>query len=137
MRDAIESVSEAFVLWDRQGRLLLCNQNYRSFFSIEPRLLKPGALRDEVSRIAQLAIKQELESPDGRKGVREAELNDGRWIQISERRTAEGGLVMTASDITAIKTQEEARRLNEEQLQKAVVGLERSQEQLSELARKY
>ncbi len=137
LRDAIESVSEAFVLWDRQGRLLLCNQNYRSFFSIEPRLLKPGALRDEVGRIAQLAIKQEIESPEGRKGVREAELNDGRWIQISERRTAEGGLVMTASDITAIKTQEEARRLNEEQLQKAVVSLERSQEQLSELARKY
>ena len=25
---------------------------------------------------------------DGRKGVREAQLADGRWIQISERRTA-------------------------------------------------
>jgi two-component system cell cycle sensor histidine kinase PleC len=44
---------------------------------------------------------------------------------------------MTAADITAIKTQEEARRRNEEQLQAAVVSLERSQEQLSELARKY
>ncbi|WP_309644808.1 PAS domain-containing protein, partial [Phenylobacterium sp.] len=60
LRDAIESVSEAFVLWDRHGRLLLCNQNYRNYFSIEPRLLKPGALRDEVSRFAQLAIKQEM-----------------------------------------------------------------------------
>ncbi|WP_304186576.1 ATP-binding protein [Phenylobacterium aquaticum] len=137
LRDAIESVSEAFVLWDRAGRLLMCNRNYRSVFSLEPRLLKPGASRDQVNRFAQLAIKQETPSPDGRKGVREAELNDGRWIQISERRTAEGGLVMTAADITAIKTQEEARRLNEEQLRKAVTSLERSQEQLSELARKY
>ena len=137
LRDAIESVSEAFVLWDRQGRLLMCNQNYRSYFSLEARLLKPGAQYKEVARFAQLAIRQEGPSPDGRRGVREAELNDGRWIQISERRTAEGGLVMTAADITAIKTQEEARRLNEEQLQKAVIGLERSQEQLSELARKY
>jgi two-component system cell cycle sensor histidine kinase PleC len=137
LRDAIESVSEAFVLWDRAGRLLMCNRNYRSVFSLEPRLLKPGASRDQVNRFAQLAIKHETPSPDGRKGVREAELNDGRWIQISERRTAEGGLVMTAADITAIKTQEEARRLNEEQLQKAVASLERSQEQLSELARKY
>ncbi len=137
LRDAIESFSEAFVLWDRGGRLLMCNRNYRNVFSLEPRLLKPGALRDQVSRYAQLAIKHEHPSPDGRKGVREAELHDGRWIQISERRTAEGGLVMTAADITAIKTQEEARRLNEEQLQKAVDSLERSQEQLSELARKY
>jgi two-component system cell cycle sensor histidine kinase PleC len=137
LRDAIESVSEAFVLWDRNGRLLLCNRNYRNVFSLEPRLLKPGAIRDEVNRFARLAIRQDMPSPDGRKGVREAELNDGRWIQISERRTAEGGLVMTAADITAIKTQDEARRLNEEQLQKAVFSLERSQEQLSELARKY
>jgi len=137
LRDAIESVSEAFVLWDRHGRLLMCNRNYRSVFSLEARLLKPGASRDQVNRIAQLAIRQEQPAADGRRGVREAELNDGRWIQISERRTAEGGLVMTAADITAIKTQEEARRLNEEALQKVVVSLERSQEQLSELARKY
>lgn len=137
LRDAIESVSEAFVLWDRQGRLLMCNRNYRSVFSLEPKLLKPGAARAEVNRFAALAIKQDYPAPDGAKGVREAELMDGRWIQISERRTAEGGLVMTAADITAIKNQEEARRLNEEQLQSAVTGLERSQEQLAELARKY
>ncbi len=137
LRDAIESVSEAFVLWDRQGRLLMCNRNYRSVFSLEPKLLKPGAARAEVNRFAALAIKQDHPAPDGAKGVREAELMDGRWIQISERRTAEGGLVMTAADITAIKTQEEARRLNEEQLQNAIAGLERSQEQLAELARKY
>jgi two-component system cell cycle sensor histidine kinase PleC len=137
LRDAIESVSEAFVLWDRQGRLLMCNRNYRSVFNLEPKLLKPGAPRAEVNRFAALAIKQDHPAPDGAKGVREAELMDGRWIQISERRTAEGGLVMTAADITAIKNQEEARRLNEEQLQSAVAGLERSQEQLAELARKY
>jgi two-component system cell cycle sensor histidine kinase PleC len=137
LRDAIESVSEAFVLWDRQGRLLMCNRNYRNVFSLEPKILKPGAGRAEVNRYAALAIRQDHPAPDGAKGVREAELMDGRWIQISERRTAEGGLVMTAADITAIKNQEEARRLNEEQLQNAVAGLERSQEQLAELARKY
>ncbi|MFZ5670985.1 MAG: ATP-binding protein [Pseudomonadota bacterium] len=137
LRDAIESVSEAFVLWDRNGRLLLCNRNYRSVFNLEPKVLKPGAARDQVNRFVQLAIKQEIHGPDGVRGLREAELMDGRWIQISERRTAEGGLVMTASDISAVKAQEEARRLNEEQLQNAVVSLERSQEQLAELARKY
>lgn len=137
LRDAIESVSEAFVLWDRSGRLLLCNRNYRSVFNLEPKILKPGAARDYVNRFVQLAIKQEIAGPDGHRGLREAELNDGRWIQISERRTADGGLVMTAADISAIKAQEEARRLNEEQLQHAVAGLERSQEQLAELARKY
>ncbi|HEY5411178.1 MAG TPA: PAS domain-containing sensor histidine kinase [Caulobacteraceae bacterium] len=136
LRDAIDSVSEAFVLWDRLGRLQLCNQNFRTFFSLEPRILKPGASRESVARFAQLAIRSEHPSPLG-KGVREAELNDGRWLQISERRTAEGGLVVTAIDISAIKQQEAVRRGNEEALQAAVHDLQNSQEQLAELARKY
>jgi len=137
LRDAIDSVSEAFVLWDRTGRLLMCNKNYRSFFNLEPRVLKPGAPKETVDRFAKLAIAQQAPSPDGRAGVREALLTDGRWIQISERRTADGGMVSTAADITAIKTQDEARRRNEEALQKVVFNLEQSQEQLAELARKY
>ena len=136
LRDAINSVSEAFVLWDRLGRLQLCNDNFRTFFALEPRILKPGASRESVVRFAQLAIRREHPSPLG-KGVREVELNDGRWLQISERRTAEGGLVVTAIDISAIKQQEAVRRKNEEALQQAVHDLQASQEQLAELARKY
>jgi two-component system cell cycle sensor histidine kinase PleC len=137
LRDAIESVSEAFVLWDRADGLVMCNSNYRSFFRLEPKALKPGVARDQVERLAALAVRQEFPPLGGRKGVREAELIDGRWVQISERPTAEGGLVVTAADITPLKAQEEARRLDEQELRKAVSNLERSQEQLSELARKY
>jgi two-component system cell cycle sensor histidine kinase PleC len=137
LRDAIESVSEAFVLWDRHDRLVMYNRNYRSFFRLDPQALKPGAHREQVERFARAAIRQEAVATGGRGGVREAELADGRWVQISDRRTAEGGLVTTATDITAVKAQEEARRLNEEELRKAVAKLERSQEELSELARKY
>ncbi len=137
LRDAIGNLNEAFVLWDRHGRLLLCNNNFRSFFSLEPRLLKPGASRDSISRFTQLAIRQEHPSPHGENGARELELNDGRWLQISERPTAEGGQVVTAVDITAIKHQEEIRRRNEDALRAAVHDLQNSQDQLAELARKY
>jgi two-component system cell cycle sensor histidine kinase PleC len=130
LRDAIESVSEAFVLWDRFGRLLMCNRAYATVFSLDPRLLKVGAQREGVERFAQLAIKQSHPSPSGAKDVREAELRDGRWIQVSERPTAEGGLVVTAADITAVKQKEAA-------LKRAVDGLEKSQDELAELARKY
>ena len=137
LRDAIESVSEAFVLWDRQGRLVLHNHNYASFFALDPEILIPGARREEVEQFARRAIREDLHTPVALKGVREAALVDGRWVQISERRTAEGGVVVTATDITAVKAQEEARRLNEEELRKAVTKLERSQAELSDLARKY
>jgi two-component system cell cycle sensor histidine kinase PleC len=137
LRDAIESVSGGFVLWDRQGRLVLHNRNYATFFDLDPQILAAGARRARVEQEAQRAIRQDLRPSSEAEGVREAELADGRWVQISERRTAEGGAVVTAADITAVKAQEEARRLNEEELRKAVANLERSQAELSELARKY
>jgi two-component system cell cycle sensor histidine kinase PleC len=137
LRDAIESVSEAFVLWDRRGRLLMCNNSYREFFNLEPRLLKPGASHHVVRPVADLAVKTWGPAESATPGVREAELVDGRWVQISERRTAEGGLVITAVDITAAKRQEAYRRANEEELQRAVTRLEESRTELADLAHKY
>ena len=137
LRDAINSVSEAFVLWDRNGRLLMCNKSFRVYFGLEPKLIKPGAAYEQVRKYMRLAFRQEHPAPEAGPGVREAEMDDGRWLQISERRTAEGGMVMTAADITAIKLQDEARRANEAQLQEAVDNLEQSQVQLADLARKY
>jgi two-component system cell cycle sensor histidine kinase PleC len=137
LRDAIDSASEAFVLWDRKGRLLMWNSAYRDLFDLDPKLLVSGASHESINRIAALAIKSRRPDPSGRPGVVEAELEDGRWVQISERRTAERGLVATAADITAIKLQEEARRLNEEKLQTLVGQLEESGKRFADLASKY
>jgi two-component system, cell cycle sensor histidine kinase PleC len=137
LNDAIEAVSEAFVLWDRHDRLVMCNHNFVEFFSLDPRLLKPGASRSTVMHVAEVAIRGERPAPDVRAGIREAEMVDGRWLQISERKTADGGTVMTAADITVVKRQEEASRRNEIALQQAVVRLEQNGGQLAELAAKY
>jgi len=136
LRAAIDSVSEAFVLWDAHGRLLICNQNFRDWFDIAPRLTAPGAPREEVTKLARAAIRRDQPAP-GRDGAREVELENGRWLQISERKTAEGGSVVTCADVTVIKRQEETRRRNEEELQRIVARLEQSQEELAVLARKY
>lgn len=137
LNDAIESVSEAFVLWDRRGRLVMCNRNYQEFFSLDPRLLKPGASREVIQKVAEIAIRGHRPAPDANPGVREAEMVDGRWLQISERRTSDNGVVITAADITAVKRQEEARSRNEQALQRAVVRLEENGAQLADLAAKY
>jgi two-component system cell cycle sensor histidine kinase PleC len=136
LQGAIESVPEAFVLWDRQERLVLCNQNFRRFFALEPRLLKPGAPRGAVERLMRAAFRGEPPTMQGAE-AREAELNDGRWVTLAERRTADGGYVVTCVDVTQLKHQEEGRRLNEEALQGAVVGLERARAEADELAQKY
>ena len=137
LNDAIESVSEAFVLWDRRGRLVMCNKNYQDFFALDARLLKPGTSRDVIQQVAEIAVRDHRPAPDANPDVREAEMVDGRWLQISERRTSDNGVVMTAADITAVKRQEEARRRNEQALQRAVVRLEENGAQLADLAAKY
>jgi two-component system cell cycle sensor histidine kinase PleC len=129
LQGAIESVPEAFVLWDRNSRLVLCNHHFRTFFHLEARVLKPGAPRASVERLMRLAIQQER-APASEGGPREAELADGRWITIAERRTADGGFVVSCVDVTGLKQQEEVRRLNEERL-------ERAREEAAELAQKY
>jgi two-component system cell cycle sensor histidine kinase PleC len=134
LRSAIESASEAFALWDRGGRLLLSNENFRAWFGLEPRVLLPGAKYGEVMDAAARSITRQVA---GLRGSREAEIADGRWIQISERRTADGGLVLTAADVTAIKRQEEARARNEAELQQLVERLRQHQAELAVLAREY
>lgn len=137
LRDGIESVSDAFALFDRHGRLIICNVAFQDAFGFKPETVKRGASRDELNRIAALAIKTTRPSNGDRAGVHEAELQDGRWLQISERYTSDGGAVVTATDLTAIKRQEAETQRTADSLRATVGQLEASQEKLSLLARKY
>ncbi|WP_298744832.1 ATP-binding protein [uncultured Brevundimonas sp.] len=137
LRDGIESVSDAFVLFDRHGRLILSNQAFQDAFSFDPDVLRRGALKGDLNRIAALAIKSEQPAAGGRAGAREVELHDGRWLQLVERFTSEGGSVVSAADITAIKQKEAERQRASERLHATIAELEDREEKLSLLARKY
>ncbi|QYF88354.1 ATP-binding protein [Brevundimonas sp. PAMC22021] len=137
LRDGVESISDAFVLFDRQDRLILWNDAFRDAFALGPDIVRRGALKDELNRIAALAIKSDHSATDGRVGAREVELHDGRWLQLNERFTSDGGSVITAADITAIKLKEAERQRAVDVLRLTVRELESSQEKLSLLARKY
>ncbi len=137
LRDGIESVSDAFALFDRNGRLILSNVAFKDAFGFTDEALKKGALKDELTRIAALAIKAERPSAEGRAGAREVELHDGRVLQLNERFTGDGGTVVTAADVTAIRRQELERQRAADSLRATVDQLEASQEKLSLLARKY
>ena len=74
----------------------------------------------------------------------EAQLDDGRWLQISERRTKDGGYVSVGTDITHIKRHEEKLIESEQRLMATIADLRHSQqklelqaEQLADLAEKY
>jgi len=74
----------------------------------------------------------------------EAQLDDGRWLHISERRTKDGGYVSVGTDITAIKRHEGKLMESEKRLMATVADLRYSQQvleqqtqQLADLAEKY
>ena len=67
----------------------------------------------------------------------EAQLDDGSWLHISERRTKDGGYVSVGTDITRIKEHEQKLIENDFRLRANVLDLKRSQAELADLAEKY
>ena len=134
LRDAIESVGEAFVLWDAEGRLVTANSKFAEFLNISA--ADQGAARDEIMARAGIGDNWPVAAEsDADAGVSEIRLQGGRWLQISERRTKTGGHVNVGTDITAIKEQEAALTDNKLALEKTVRDLESSRRKLQEQAR--
>lgn len=147
LRDAIETIPEAFVLWDASNRMVLCNSNFQELHNLPDEAVMTGTPYDAVvsagrKPVVRTKVTSESEVPGAR--TFEAQLEDGRWLHISERRTKDGGYVSVGTDITTIKRHEEKLIESEQRLMKTVADLrasqrtlERQAEELVDLAEKY
>lgn len=110
--DAIESIADGFVLFDHQHRLVQCNSRFRSYWQHSGVEVPPtGASIAEVKEQAVrsgLVVEEHVNASS--EGVVFLLAND-RWVQMTERPTREGGLVVLYSDITDVKNSEMARRI--------------------------
>ncbi len=121
LRLAIDSIPDAFALYDAADRLVLCNKQFYDL-AVSPTTLHPiGRTFEELARESSSGPVAPIEAKDDPEGwVRrrlelhrnppphptEMPLQNGRWLRISERRTADGGWVATWSDITPLKEAE-------------------------------
>ncbi|MDR7040118.1 two-component system cell cycle sensor histidine kinase PleC [Methylobacterium sp. BE186] len=148
LRDAVEAISEAFVLWDTSNRLVLCNSKFRHLHALSPEDAQPGRRYGEIMGRGVLPrVRRELpdaEHAGATSRTFEAELADGRWLQISERRTKDGGYVSVGTDITNLKRHQEQLVASERELIETVKDLKRSRrtlelqtQQLADLAERY
>jgi len=148
LSDAIEAISEAFVVWDSDNRLVLCNSKFQSLHGLTDEAVASGTPYEDISAAGSKPIVRMQLSSEGRAvpGARtfEAQLEDGRWLQISERRTKDGGFVSVGTNITQLKLHEEKLIESEKRLKATVVdlrssqqALERQTEQLAYLAERY
>jgi two-component system cell cycle sensor histidine kinase PleC len=141
LRDAIETIPEAFVLWDANNRLVLCNSNFQELHDLPDEAITVGASYESLVAAGQKPVVRNKIATGGPSipGARtfEAQLEDGRWLHISERRTKDGGYVSVGTDITAIKTHEEKLIDSEQRLMATVADLRASQQRSAELTEKY
>ncbi len=148
LRDAIETIPEAFVLWDADNRLVLCNSNFQELHHLPDEAVQAGTPYDAVlatgrKPILRTTIANDDAQPPGARTF-EAQLDDGRWMHISERRTKDGGYVSVGTDITKLKQHEqkliegEKRRIATiNDLRHSQQALERQTGELADLAEKY
>ncbi|GLS86000.1 sensor histidine kinase [Cypionkella aquatica] len=118
---AIEAVPDGFVLFDREERLLTCNQNYRDIYPVSAAAMIPGAKFEDILRYGlshgqhRDAIGQEDQWLADRLAQHrnpglpvEQQLSDGRWIRAQDHATPDGGRVGLRVDITHLKEQQVA-----------------------------
>src|SRR4030067_243680 len=56
LRDAVETISEAFVLWDKDNQLVMCNSKYQQFHGLPDDMVRPGSPYDAVIAAASEPI---------------------------------------------------------------------------------
>jgi len=138
LHDAIENLSEAFVLWDADKRLVMCNSKYQELHGLTPELTKAGARYDDIMAAARTpaANSRLISGSKGEENARtlEAQLEDGRWLQINERRTEDGGFVSVGTDITTIKLHERKLIDSERRLMATIADLKKSRQTLEQQA---
>jgi hypothetical protein len=136
LTDAIESISQGFALFDPEDRLVVCNSRYREMLYPDIReSVGPGMGFEEIVRRA--AEGGRIANANGRVKDWVAERlehhrnpgapvlqrrTDGRWIQVSERRTHDGGIVAVYSDVTDLKRAEQALNASVERYDLAMRG---------------
>ncbi len=93
--------------------------------------------------VVRIPLRPEDRPEEGARAF-EAQLEGGRWLKVTERRTKDGGYVSVGTDITALKRHEERLMESEKRLMALVADLRKSQQtlemqalQLAELAQNY
>jgi len=121
LKTAIDSISEGFVIYDKDEAFVMCNDQYRALYPQIADQLVPGARFVDllqamtktdaivnVSEDAQTWRENRVRDFRNPQGTSEMQMSDGRWILLRDRKLPDGGSVGIRTDITEIKKREQA-----------------------------
>ncbi|MEQ9691774.1 MAG: diguanylate cyclase [Bauldia litoralis] len=119
LSDALTFMADGLVMFDKNERLVFCNEQYRTLFPKTADLRVPGAqfrdlLRATIERGEQGGVEagkieewiDRVAASLGKAGDQEIQLVDGRWLHARVRPIADGASLSVISDITHQKQAE-------------------------------
>ena len=99
--DLLSTIPFGVACWSSEGRLLVCNEQYRARLSAEPTETRPGiSYAASIRRLTAGGYVRML-SEDERSRVIELHREDGSCLVIDERPLDQGGFVTLVTDVTA------------------------------------
>lgn len=113
--DAIESISEGFVLFDKDDRLVVCNNRYKEFYGYSDKDVQPGVHTRELGRldlkrgtvILDGSVDEYIDRRDDHQRLFQRpyiiHFKDGRILEAQDRQTSSDGIVSTQKDVTELK----------------------------------
>lgn len=118
---ALDSISDGFVIYDSDDRLVMCNDKFRQMWGDISDLLVPGTTFEDMAwALAERKLvdipENEIEDWVGERilahrrghGSFSVRLKDGTWMLHHDRRMRDGGYVGIRTNVTELKLREEA-----------------------------
>jgi diguanylate cyclase (GGDEF)-like protein/PAS domain S-box-containing protein len=116
LESAIESMSDGFVMFDAQDRLVVCNSRFLDLYAVSAPIIEPGATFEHIIREGakrgqypqagddlEAFTREMVEWHRGDHPPMERLLPNDRWLLITERSMPDGGTVGIRTDITPMK----------------------------------
>jgi adenylate cyclase len=113
---AIATISDGFVLYDADDRIVVCNERVREIYPQRADLFRPGTSFREIldaavarsvpdlnGRTPEEWIEERLRQHAAPYSVAEHSYRNDLWVRVTQRKTHDGGTVVVYTDITELK----------------------------------
>src|SRR6516164_2278503 len=117
---AIATISDGFVLYDADDRIVVCNERVREIYPQRADLFRPGTSFGEIldaaaarsvpdlkGRTPDEWIEERLRQHSEPYSVAEHSYRNDRWVRVTQRKTHDGGTVVVYTDITELKRRQQ------------------------------